>query len=128
MHDNFCIRDIEQVRAPGVLYPQRIIRHRHHRRFRAVYEVSVGMKFHFLRQNPCEQTFFGQSFCFTLVKTAGKTVLQKYRRICSFQQSRTQPRLCEFSRHIQCRCFKLGFVSSVNRYIIFGEILFSDII
>ena len=54
VHDNFCIRDIEQFCAPGVLYPQRIIRHRQHRRFRAVYEVSVGMKFHFLRQNPCE--------------------------------------------------------------------------
>ena len=86
VHDDLCIRDIEQLRAPCVLHAQRIVRHREDGRFHSVYRIFICLERHFLRFYPFNEFLVRKVFDLALVEIAGITVFQKHRRFPFVQQ------------------------------------------
>ena len=65
---------------------------------------------------------------FSFVEVTRKTVFQEYCRFLSAEQFCVQSALVDFACDVDCRVFKVKFVSAVNDYVIVRKILLADII
>ena len=95
---------------------------------RSVYRITVGSELNFFGLYPRYKSIIFDFFDFAFVEVTRKTVFQKYRRFLSAKQFRVQSALVYLACDVDCRIFKVEFVSAVNDDVIVRKILLADII
>ena len=95
---------------------------------RSVHRVAVGFELNLFRFYPRYKSIIFDFLNFTLIEVTRKTVFQKYRRFLSAKQFCVQSAFVDFACDVDCRIFKIKFVSAVNDDVIVRKILFADIV
>ena len=95
---------------------------------RSVCRITVGSELNFFGLYPRYKSIIFDFFDFAFIEVARKTVFQKYRRFLSAEQFRVQSALIDFACDVDCRIFKVEFVSAVNDDVIIRKILLTDIV
>ena len=95
---------------------------------RSVNHITVGFELNLFWIYPRYKSIIVDFLDFSFVEVTRKTVFQKYRRFPSAEQFRVQSAFIDFACDVDCRIFKIKFVSAVNDYVIVRKILLADII
>ena len=95
---------------------------------RSVHRITVGFELNLFRLYPRYKSIIFDFLDFAFVEVTRKTVFQKYRRFLYAKQFCVQSALVDFACDVDCRIFKVEFVSAVNDDVIVRKILFADII
>ena len=95
---------------------------------RSVNRITVGSELNLFRFYPRYKSIIFDFLDFAFVEVTRKTVFQEYRRFLSAEQFCVQSALVDFACDVDCRVFKVEFVSAVNDYVIVRKILFADIV
>ena len=95
---------------------------------RSVHRITVGFELNLFRFYPRYKSIIFDFLDFTLIEVTRKTVFQEYRRFLSAKQFCVQSALVDFARHVDCRIFKVEFVSTVNDDVVIRKILLADIV
>ena len=95
---------------------------------RSVYRIAVGFELNLFRFYPRYKSIIFDFLDFAFVEVTRKTVFQEYRRFLSAKQFCVQSALVDFACDVDCRVFKVKFVSAVNDDVIVRKILFADIV
>ena len=95
---------------------------------RSVHRIIVGFELYLFRFYPRYKSIIVDFLDFSFVEVTRKTVFQEYRRFLSAEQFCVQSALVDFACDVDCRIFKVEFVSAVNDDVIIRKILFADIV